>query len=102
MRIMFSNIQLLPLLIFIISLLGILINRSNILLILINIELMLLSITLNLLVSSFLIDSISGQIISLFIISLAAVESAIGLSLMITFYKIKGSISINLINLLKS
>nr|AER54507.1 NADH dehydrogenase subunit 4L [Ectopleura larynx] len=99
---MFLDIIILPILVFIISLIGIIINRSNILLILINIELMLLSITLNLLISSFLLNSVSGQILSLFIISLAAVESAIGLSLMITFYKIKGSISINLINLLKS
>lgn len=93
---------LLPLLIFFISLLGILINRSNILLILINIELLLLSITLNFIFISIFLDSISGQIVSLYIISLAAVESAIGLSIMITLYKIRGSISINLINLLKS
>jgi NADH:ubiquinone oxidoreductase subunit K len=68
---------------------------------LICIEIMLLSITLNFLIQSFLTDAIIGQITSLWVITVAAVESAIGLSIMISFYKLKGSISIRFLNLLK-
>lgn len=62
---------------------------------------MLLAINLNILLHSFFIDNILGQMTSLFIITVAAVESAIGLSIMIAFYKLTGSISIRLVNILK-
>ena len=88
-------------LIFLISIIGIILNRTHTILILICIELMLLSITLNFLVNSILLNNIAGQIYSLYIITVAAVETAIGLSILITFYKIRGSISVNLLNLLK-
>lgn len=88
-------------LIFLISIIGIILNRTHTILILICIELMLLSITLNFLVNSILLNNITGQIYSLYIITVAAVETAIGLSILITFYKIRGSISVNLLNLLK-
>jgi len=62
---------------------------------------MLLSISLNFLIISYGIESLLGQIVSIYIITVAAVESAIGLSIMIAFYKIKGSIGIRLLNVLK-
>ena len=62
---------------------------------------MLLSISLNFLIHSFIINSILGQMCSIYVITVAAVESAIGLSIMISFYKLKGSISIRFLNLLK-
>lgn len=101
MRIMYLNINFLPLIIFILSFIGIMLNRSNIILILICIEIMLLSISLNFLIHSFIINNLIGQISSIYIITTAAVESAIGLSIMISFYKLKGSISIRFLNLLK-
>ena len=76
-------------------------NRSNIILILICIEMMLLSISLNFVVNCFFLDSLLGQLSAVYVITVAAVESAIGLSIMISFYKIKGSISIRFLNLLK-
>jgi len=88
-------------LIFLISIIGIILNRTHTILILICIELMLLSITLNFLVNSILLTNITGQIYSLYIITVAAVETAIGLSILITFYKVRGSISVSLLNLLK-
>lgn len=91
----------LPFLVFTLSIVGIIINRTNIILILICIEIMLLSITLNLMFSSLLFETILGHVYSIYIITVAAVESAIGLSIMISFYKIKGSISIRFLNLLK-
>ena len=100
MRIM-ENINFLPLIIFILSVIGIIINRSNIILVLICIEIMLLSISLNFLLHSYITESLLGQISSIYIITVAAVESAIGLSIMISFYKIRGSIAIRFLNLLK-
>jgi len=100
MRIM-ENINFLPLLMFILSVIGIIINRSNIILVLICIEIMLLSISLNFLLHSYVSESLLGQVSSIYIITVAAVESAIGLSIMISFYKIRGSIAIRFLNLLK-
>lgn len=101
MRVMYMNLNFLPLILFILSIMGIIINRSNIILILICIEMMLLSISLNFLIHSFILNSLLGQICSIYIVTVAAVESAIGLSIMISFYKLKGSISIRFLNLLK-
>ena len=64
------------------------------------IELLLLSINLNFLYFSFFLDDIIGQIFSLVILSIAASESAIGLAILILFFKISGNISIYKINLL--
>ena len=74
-------------LLFIISVIGIILNRTHTILILVCIELMLLSITLNFIVNATKLGSISGQIYSLYIITVAAVETAIGLSILITFSK---------------
>lgn len=101
MRVMSINLYLLPLLLFIISILGIVLNQSNIILILICIEMMLLSISLNFLSHAFIADNILGQLCSIYVITVAAVESAIGLSIMISFYKLKGSVAIRFLNLLK-
>ena len=86
---------------FILGLLGIIFNRTNLILVLMSIEIILLAISLNLVIFSFLLNSILGQIFTIFILTVAAAESAIGLSIMIAFYKSKGSISIRSLNLLK-
>ncbi len=65
-----------------------------------SIELLLLSINLNFIYFSVFLDDIIGQIFSLFILTVAAAESAIGLAIMILFFKIYGTISIYKINLL--
>nr|ALO20645.1 NADH dehydrogenase subunit 4L [Ptychogena lactea] len=95
------NLYFLPFLLFIISILGIVLNQSNIILILICIEMMLLSISLNFLSHAFIVDNSLGQICSIYVITVAAVESAIGLSIMISFYKLKGSVAIRFLNLLR-
>ena len=101
MRVMLVEFNFLPILLFSLSFLGIIINRTNIILILVCIEIMLLSICLNFMIITLDIDNCIGLVIFIFIITVAAVESAIGLSIMISFYKVKGSISIRLLNLLK-
>ena len=85
---------------FCLGLFGIILNRQNIIIILMAIELLLLSINLNFIYFSILIDDIIGQVFSLLILTVAAAESAIGLAIMIVFYKLSGNISIYKINLL--
>nr|YP_010036183.1 NADH dehydrogenase subunit 4L [Blackfordia virginica]QQW46712.1 NADH dehydrogenase subunit 4L [Blackfordia virginica] len=95
------DLFILPLSLFILSMLGISINRSNIIMILLCLEMMLLSIILSFLFGSFFLNNDLGQLNSIFIMTMAAVESAIGLSIMIVFSKIKGSVSIRFLNVLK-
>lgn len=90
-----------PLCLFCLSVLGISINRSNIILILICFEMMLLSIIISFLFANFFLNDNLGQILSIFIMTMAAVESAIGLSIIIVFSKLKGSIAIRFLNILK-
>lgn len=86
---------------FILGVLGIIINRKNIIVMLMSIELMLLSINFILIVGSVLLDNLIGEIFGLYILVVAAAESAIGLSILVAYYRVKGSISVKFINLLK-
>ena len=86
---------------FIIGLFGIVLNRRNILIILMCIELVLLSLNLNFVLFSVYFDDLYGQLFSLFILTVAAAESAIGLAIIIIYYRIRGSISINQLAVLK-
>lgn len=85
---------------FCLGLFGIILNRQNIIIILMSIELLLLSINLNFIYFCIIIDDIIGQVFSLLILTVAAAESAIGLAIMIVFFKLSGNISIYKINLL--
>jgi NADH-quinone oxidoreductase subunit K len=85
---------------FCLGLFGIILNRQNIIIILMSIELLLLSVNLNFIYFSIFIDDVIGQVFSLLILTVAAAESAIGLAIMILFFKIYGDISIYKINLL--
>jgi NADH-quinone oxidoreductase subunit K len=81
--------------IFLIGVFGILFNRRNILIVLMCIELILLGVNLNFILFSIYLDDIYGQLFSLFILTVAAAESAVGLAILILYYRIKGNISIN-------
>lgn len=85
---------------FAIGLFGILMNRENLILILFSIEILLISINLNFLFFSVYLDDLLGEIFSLLILTVAASESAIGLAIIIIFFRTRGSITINQINLL--
>lgn len=85
----------LTLILFAIGILGFVLNRKNIILMLISIEIMLLSITFLILVSSINIDDIVGQTYAIYIIAIAASESAIGLGILVAFYRLRGSIAID-------
>jgi len=84
----------LSLILFLIGTLGFVLNKKNIILMLISIEIMLLSITFLILVSSLSFDDILGQTFSIYIIAIAGAESAIGLGLLVAFYRLRGSIAI--------
>ena len=86
---------------FIFGVWGIFFNRKNIIIMLMSIELMLLAINLNFIIFSVYLDDLLGQIFAIFILTVAAAESAIGLSILIIFSRIKGSLAIDFINLMK-
>ena len=87
--------------VFLIALLGIMFNFQNVLIILMGIELLLLSTNLNFIFFSIYLDDLYGQIFSLFILTIAASESAIGLAIIISHYRSHGNILLNNITLLK-
>lgn len=95
------ELYILPLSLFTLSMLGISINRSNIIMILVCFEMMLLSIIISFLFGAYFLNNDLGQLGSIFIMTMAAIESAIGLSIMIVFSKIKGSVAIRFLNILK-
>ena len=77
---------------FFIGLLGIVLNRRNILIVLMCIEIILLSLNLNFIVLSTYLDDFCGQVISFFILTVAAAESAVGLAIIIIYYRLRGEI----------
>lgn len=91
----------LAIIMFMLGLLGIVLNRKNLIIILMSIEILLLSINYSLLEISLFRDDLLGQIFALYILTVAAAESAIGLAILVIFYRIKGTISVKFVNLLK-
>ena len=87
--------------IFAIGLAGVFLNRKNIIVILMSIELILLAVNINLVSFSIFINDLSGQIFTLFILTVAAAEAAVGLAIIVIYYKNKGSIHVEHINSLK-
>ena len=88
-------------LLFILGVLGISINRTNLILLLMSIELMLLSTSLLFMAGASFYDLVLGQVFTIFIFTVAAAESAIGLAIIIAYFRLRGKISVKLLNLLK-
>jgi NADH-quinone oxidoreductase subunit K len=89
-----NAVLILTCLIFFIGLLGIIVNRKNLLTIIMSIELLLLAVNLNFAAFSVYLDDVVGQIFVLFILTIAATESAIGLAIITVFYRLKNSIEL--------
>jgi NADH-quinone oxidoreductase subunit K len=87
---------------FLIGVLGLVLNRKNILLTIMSIELMLLSVNLNFIVFSIYLDDIIGHVFVIFILTIAATESAIGLAILTVYYKLKNTIQMDKIKTIKS
>jgi NADH-quinone oxidoreductase subunit K len=87
--------------IFAIGICGIIINRKNLIIILMSIELMLLAVNLNFVAFSSHLQDYLGQIATLFILTIAAAEAAIGLAIVVVYYRNRGSIAVEDINQMK-
>jgi len=88
-------------LLFLIGVFGIFLNRKNIIIILMSIELILLAVNINFVSFSFYLGDLTGQIFSLFILTVAAAEAAIGLAILVCFFRNKGSIAVDVANVMK-
>ena len=88
-------------LLFLLGIWGIFLNRKNIIIMLMSIELMLLAVNLNFVLFSVYLDDLIGQMFALFILTVAAAESAIGLALLVVYYRVRGTIAVEFINLIK-
>jgi len=86
---------------FLLGVLGYLIVRKHVIMLLVSLELMLLAINMNLFIFSAYLDDIFGQFFSLFVLTVAAAESAVGLAILLVYYRLRGTIMVNIINLLK-
>ena len=86
---------------FAIGIIGIFLNRKNVIIILMCIELILLAVNINLVSFSIYLQDLTGQIFTMFILTVAAAEAAVGLAIIIMYYKNKGSINVEKINSLK-
>ena len=87
--------------IFLLGVVGIFLNRKNVIVILMSVELILLSANINLVAFSVYSNEIVGQIFTFFILTVAAAEAAIGLAIIVSYYRNKGSIRIEDINEMK-
>lgn len=85
----------------ILGVLGVVLNRKNLIIMLMSIELMLLAVSFLFLKISKVIDNIVGQICTLMILTVAAAESAIGLAIFVAYYRIRGTIAVRSLNLLR-
>ena len=83
---------------FTIGVIGVFLNRKNVIIILMSLELILLSISINLVAFSSFLDDPSGQIFSLFILTVAAGEAAIGLAILVVYFRNVGNIEVDQIN----
>ena len=87
--------------IFTLGVLGIFLNKKNLIIILMSIELIVLSVNINFIAFSAYINDISGQIFAMLTLTVAAAEAAIGLAILVVFFRNLGSIEVNKINQLK-
>ena len=87
--------------IFTLGVFGIFVNRKNVIVILMSIELILLSVNINMVAFSVYLQHITGQIFTLFILTVAAAEAAIGLAILVVFFRNRGSIQVEDINSMK-
>ncbi|AWB20971.1 NADH-quinone oxidoreductase subunit K [Methylobacterium indicum] len=86
---------------FTLGVLGIFINRKNIIVILMSVELILLAVNINLVAFSTHLGDIVGQVFALFVLTVAAAEAAIGLAILVVFFRNRGSIAVEDVNMMK-
>lgn len=86
---------------FSLGLFGIFLNRKNVIIILMSIELMLLAVNINFVAFSSHLQDLVGQVFAMFVLTVAAAEAAIGLAILVVYYRNRGSIAVEDINMMK-
>ncbi len=86
---------------FTIGVFGIFLNRKNVIIILMSIELILLAVNINLVAFSWSLQDLTGQIFAMFVLTVAAAEAAIGLAILVVYFRNRGSIEVEDINVMK-
>jgi NADH-quinone oxidoreductase subunit K len=86
---------------FAIGIFGIFLNRKNIIIILMSVELMLLAVNINLIAFSTQVGNLVGQVFAMFVLTVAAAEAAIGLAILVAYFRNRGTIAVEDINLMK-
>jgi len=80
---------------------GIFLNRKNVIIILMSVELMLLAVNINLVAFSSFLGDLTGQVFAMFVLTVAAAEAAIGLAILVVYFRNRGTIEVDDINLMK-
>ena len=86
---------------FVIGIFGLFLNRKNVIVLLMSIELMLLAVNINLVAFSAYLGDLTGQVFTLFVLTVAAAEAAIGLAILVSFFRTRGSIAVEDVNVMK-
>ncbi len=86
---------------FTIGVLGIFVNRKNVIVILMSIELILLAVNINLVAFSVFLHDVVGQVFALFVLTVAAAEAAVGLAILVTFFRWRGDIAVDDASMMK-
>lgn len=86
---------------FVIGIFGIFLNRKNVIILLMSIELILLSVNINLVAFSSFLGDLAGQVFTLFVLTVAAAEAAIGLAILVCFFRNRGTIAVEDVNVMK-
>ena len=86
---------------FVIGIFGLFVNRKNVIILLMSIELMLLAVNINMVAFSSFLGDLVGQIFTLFVLTVAAAEAAIGLAILVCFFRTRGTIAVEDVNVMK-
>ena len=86
---------------FVIGIFGLFLNRKNVIILLMSIELMLLAVNINFVAFSAYLNDLAGQVFTLFVLTVAAAEAAIGLAILVTFFRNRGTIAVEDVNVMK-
>ena len=101
MTITLSHYLVLAAILFTLGIFGIFLNRKNVIIILMSIELMLLAVNINLVAFSIQLQDLVGQVFAMFVLTVAAAEVSIGLAILVVYSRVRGTIEVEDINLMK-
>ena len=86
---------------FVIGIFGLFLNRKNVIILLMSVELILLAVNINLVAFSSFLGDLVGQVFTLFVLTVAAAEAAIGLAILVCFFRNRGTIAVEDVNMMK-